>query len=79
MGDDPNQAVTDSFGRLHDMDNLYVSGPSLFPSTGAVNPTFTISALASRQADHFLGQVASRSKKNDDSQIGSEMRTLIKN
>ncbi len=62
MGDDPNQAVTDSFGRLHDMENLYVSGPSLFPSTGAVNPTFTISALASRQADHFLGQVASRSK-----------------
>jgi choline dehydrogenase-like flavoprotein len=40
---------------VHDTDNLYVSGPSLFPSSGAVNPTFTLTALAERQADHLLG------------------------
>lgn len=55
MGNDPSQSVTDSYGRVHDTDNLYVAGPSLFPGTGAVNPTFTMSALASRQAD-FLSR-----------------------
>ena len=56
MGDDPATSVTDSFGRVHDTANLYVAGPALFPSSGAVNPTFTLSALASRQADHLLGK-----------------------
>lgn len=55
MGDAPEHSVTDSFGRVHDTENLFVAGPSLFPSSGAVNPTFTLSALASRQADHLLG------------------------
>ena len=56
MGKDEQQSVTDSFGRVHDTDNLYVSGPSLFPSSGAVNPTFTLSAIASRQAEHLITQ-----------------------
>ncbi len=54
MGSNPEESVTDAFGRVHDTDNLYVAGPALFPSSGAVNPTFTITALASRQADHIL-------------------------
>ena len=54
MGLDEQHSVTDSFGRVHDTDNLYVAGPSLFPSTGAVNPTFTLTALADRQADHLI-------------------------
>jgi len=53
MGDDERQSVTDSFGRVHDTDNLYVTGTSVFPTTGAVNPTFTLSALAARTADHL--------------------------
>ena len=56
MGNDPAQSVTDAYGRVHDTDNLYVAGTALFPSSGAVNPTFTLSALASRQADHLLGE-----------------------
>lgn len=55
MGNDESQSVTDVHGRVHDTDNLYVSGPSLFPTSGAVNPTFTLTALAERQADHLLG------------------------
>ena len=55
MGNDPAQSVTDAFGRVHDTENLYVAGPALFPSSGAVNPTFTLTAMASRQADHLLG------------------------
>jgi choline dehydrogenase-like flavoprotein len=56
MGSDPAQSVTDAFGRVHDTENLYIAGPALFPSSGAVNPTFTLTAMASRQADHLLGK-----------------------
>ena len=54
MGKDEHQSVTDDQGRVHDTDNLYVAGPSLFPSSGAVNPTFTLSALAERQAEYLI-------------------------
>ena len=56
MGEDPANSVTDSFGRCHEMENVYVAGPGLFPSTGAVNPTFTIHALALRTVEHALSQ-----------------------
>lgn len=54
MGTSDKNSVTDKTGRVHDMENLYVCGPSLFPSSGAVNPTFTLSALASLQADNLI-------------------------
>ena len=37
----------------HQLDNLYVSDASFFPSIGAVNPTLTIIANALRVADHL--------------------------
>jgi choline dehydrogenase-like flavoprotein len=58
MGHDSALAVTDEYGGVHETKHLYVAGPSLFPSTGAVNPTFTLSALAARQAEHILRQVS---------------------
>jgi gluconate 2-dehydrogenase alpha chain len=50
MGDDPTTSVTDSVGRLHALDNLYVSDGGLFPTSGGHNPTLTIMALALRNA-----------------------------
>jgi choline dehydrogenase-like flavoprotein len=37
--------------RAHEVDNLYVTDGSFFPSIGAVNPTLTIIANALRVAD----------------------------
>jgi choline dehydrogenase-like flavoprotein len=54
MGDDPADSVTDSWGRCHELDNLYIAGTGLFPSSGAVNPTFTLHALALRTAERLL-------------------------
>ncbi|MEM1089734.1 MAG: GMC family oxidoreductase [Pseudomonadota bacterium] len=54
MGDDPATSVTDSYGRCHDIPNLVVAGPGLFPTSAGVNPTFTVQALAARSADHLL-------------------------
>ena len=53
MGNDPDNSVTDAWGRVRGIENLYVAGSSLFPAAGAANPTLTIVALALRLADHL--------------------------
>ena len=53
MGNDPDNSVTDAWGRVHGIENLYVAGSSLFPAAAAANPTLTIVALALRLADHL--------------------------
>jgi choline dehydrogenase-like flavoprotein len=54
MGRDPADSVCDPWGFTHDLPNLLVAGAGLFPSAGAVGPTFTIYALARRSGDHAL-------------------------
>lgn len=54
MGVNPGESVCNEFGRCHGLDNLYVAGPGVFPSSGAVNPTFTIHALALRTVENLL-------------------------
>jgi gluconate 2-dehydrogenase alpha chain len=48
MGADPATSVTDSYGRVHGVDNVYVADGSVFVSSGAHNPTNTIMAVALR-------------------------------
>jgi choline dehydrogenase-like flavoprotein len=58
MGDDPQRSVVDAFGRMHDLDNVYVADGSVFASSGGFNPTVTIMALALRTARHLAGAPA---------------------
>ena len=51
FGSDPATSVLDLDCRAHEVDNLYVTDASFFPSIGAVNPTLTIIANALRVAD----------------------------
>lgn len=53
MGNDPKTSVTDSFGRIHAHDNLYVIDGSLNVTNGGFNPFLTIMAVAFRAADHL--------------------------
>jgi choline dehydrogenase-like flavoprotein len=55
MHDDPKQGVVDANCRVHGISNLYIAGSSVFPTSGAANPTFTLLALALRLADHLKG------------------------
>ena len=62
MGDDPQNSVTDRWGRVHDLDNLWLADGSVFPTSTAFNPTLTQQALAHRMACYLvdpsgLGQV----------------------
>ncbi len=51
MGDDPASSVVNSWGRSHDVKNLFVVDGSIFVTSGGVNPTSTIQALALYIAD----------------------------
>ena len=51
--------VVDADCRLHDLDNVYILGGSVFPTVSWANPTLTLMALAFRLADH-LRYVVSR-------------------
>src|SRR5262245_43946664 len=42
---DPKRGVVDSNCRVHDIENLFIAGSSVFPTSGGVNPTLTIVAL----------------------------------
>jgi choline dehydrogenase-like flavoprotein len=53
FGTDPHTSVLNLDCRAHEVDNLYLTDASFFPSIGAVNPTLTIIANALRVADHL--------------------------
>jgi hypothetical protein len=53
MSTDPRNGVVDANCRLHDVENLYVAGGAVFPTSGYTNPTLTIVAMAARLADHL--------------------------
>lgn len=50
MGNDPERSVVNPDGRAHDVPNLYIADGSLFVTSGAANPTSTITALALKVA-----------------------------
>jgi len=58
FGHDPSTSVLDINCKAHDLDNLYVTDASFFPSIGAVNPTLTIIANALRVADIIRDRLA---------------------
>ncbi len=48
MGTDPSRSVLDPDGKAHDLDNLWITDSSGFPSSAALNPALTIAANALR-------------------------------
>jgi len=57
MSDNPLRGVVDRNCKVHTVDNLYVAGSSVFPTSGVSNPTLTLVALTLRLADHLKGQI----------------------
>jgi choline dehydrogenase-like flavoprotein len=56
MGADPATSVVDPDCRAHDVDNLWICDGSIFPTAGAVNPSLTIQANATRAARRLLAR-----------------------
>jgi len=57
FGPDPASSVLDLNCKAHELDNLYLTDASFFPSIGAVNPTLTIIANALRVAQIIGGRL----------------------
>ena len=53
MGTDASNSVTNSYGQTHEVANLWMAGPCIFPSEGASNPTYTIFAVSLRGAEQL--------------------------
>ena len=57
MGEDPSSSVVGPDGRCHEVANLAIADGSVFVTSGAVNPTPTIQALALRMADAIAARL----------------------
>lgn len=58
MGTDPADSVVNPDGRSWDIPNLWICDGSVFPTSGGVNPSLTIQALACRTADRIRALAA---------------------
>ena len=59
MGEDPATSVVNADCRSWDIPNLWVCDGSVFPTSGGVNPSLTIQALACRTGDR-IAELAAR-------------------
>ena len=57
MSGDPKSGVTDSEGKVYEMDNLWVMDGSLMPTSLGVNPQLTIYAMIRRNCEKFVQQL----------------------
>lgn len=64
FGTDPRSSVLDLNCKTHDLENLYVTDASFFPSCGAFNPALTIAANALRVGEHLIRNVLNNETKN---------------
>ena len=56
MGETSSNAVVDKNCKVFDVDNFYVAGGSVFPTSGGVNPTLNMLALSQRLVDYITKQ-----------------------
>ena len=54
MGENQERCATNSFGKIHGLENAYIADASLIPEAPGVNPQATIMAIADRNIQHFL-------------------------
>jgi choline dehydrogenase-like flavoprotein len=57
--------VVDLHSRLHTVENVWIAGASVFPTSGCANPTFTLVALAIRLARRLRTVLGSESQTRD--------------
>jgi choline dehydrogenase-like flavoprotein len=53
FGFDPAVSVLNENNHAHDVENLYITDASFFPSSGGTNPSLTIAANAIRVAEEI--------------------------
>ena len=60
MGNDPSNSVVNKYGKSHEVDNLYISDSSIFPSCPSIGHGLTVIALSIKLADYLTQENISR-------------------
>jgi choline dehydrogenase-like flavoprotein len=71
MHRDPKHGVVDENGRVHGVGNLFITGSSVFPTGGYMNPTLTAIALGIRLADHVKRELRPRAGGPRDTAVAT--------
>jgi choline dehydrogenase-like flavoprotein len=71
MADDETSGVTDGFGNVFGVHNLYIAGSSLFTTSGWANPTLTLMALALRTSERISDRL-----DEPEASAGPELRVV---
>ena len=58
LGEDPRQAVCDSLGRHHQLENLSIHDGSLFPTSIGANPQLSVYAISARLSEALVSRLA---------------------
>jgi choline dehydrogenase-like flavoprotein len=58
MGDDPRTSVVDANCRVHSVNNLFVAGSAVFPTSSQANPTLTLIAMSLRLGKHLAQRLS---------------------
>ena len=58
IGNDSKNSVVDNNLKIHENKNLYITGSSVFPTSGYTNPTFTIVQLSLRLGEHIFKKIS---------------------
>ena len=64
MGTDPNTSALDADCRFRGIENLTVVDASVMPTSAAINPSLTISAVALRAAERLVARMRSASESS---------------
>lgn len=58
LGEDPRQAVCNSLGQHHQLENLSIHDGSLFPTSIGANPQLSVYALSAKLTDALITRLA---------------------
>jgi len=64
MSNNKTKGVVDKNLKVHNINNLYCAGSSVFPTFSWINPTMTIVALSLRLGDHLIDQLGKSNESN---------------
>jgi choline dehydrogenase-like flavoprotein len=77
MGADPATSVTDEFGRVRTLDNVFVTDAGVFVNAGAGNPTLTLMAVALRSARAIANGTADAARAGELPATGAQVTRAV--
>lgn len=63
MASSPESGVVNPDGQVFSVENLYIVGASIFPTSSGVNPSLTVAACALKIATEFKQKVLSERRR----------------